>query len=138
MSWNKNTNFASRLDAIRDTLIEFGQEFTITELGKVRGMGLNDDNDRHYLIRKLECDKFVILEQMVKNIDCDINDNLISYKFGINDVPVDWKIEVIVDEDGQEIEDDDKNALGEKREKGEENVFDEDEEDDYNRDFLDY
>ena len=42
MSWNKNTFNTSKLGEVVRVLNEIGEHYTVTHLGQVRGMGLND------------------------------------------------------------------------------------------------
>ena len=101
MSWDKNTIRASEIDTTMKVLTELKVEHTIETIGKVRGYGLNDDyakTDIH-LIRKLTYKNFVVLEQMVRNTDCDLNDVIISEKFDKDKVPKKWDIEITIKND---------------------------------------
>lgn len=109
MSWDKNTIVLSNLDNVATTLEEIGIPYKITELGKLKGFGLNDDlygdKDKYYPIRKLEYTtvkglNVVIAERMIRTHDCDSDDTLISVKlpqstFDDNE----WKLEIYADED---------------------------------------
>lgn len=95
MSYNKNTIRRSEIDKTIELLKEFKTDFKLTTIGVVTGYGLNDDyakSDKHE-IRKLEYNDFVILEQMVRNKDCDMDDIIISIKFKKDKLPKKWKIE---------------------------------------------
>ena len=94
----------SSIDSIVDALYESGVQYKLTILGTVRGSGNNDILDKVYTARKLEYHDFVILEQLIKNIDCDADDYFVSVKFSKDKEPKNWKIEVIIDEDGNIIE----------------------------------
>ena len=103
MSWNKNTFNISEIDSIIKVLKEISIDFRCEEIGKVRGRGLNDDyycgtdEEKYYSLRKLYYNNFVVLEQMIRNSDCDIDDVITSFKFDKDKEPVNWKIEVIED-----------------------------------------
>ena len=94
----KNTINMSKLDSVKEILIDLEILFRCETIGKVRGMGMNDFyesiGDKYYDIRKLTCDKFVILEQMIRNDDINNNDILVSPKFLTGKVPNNWKLEL--------------------------------------------
>ena len=83
MSWKKNTLVASSIDNTISVLKELGISYTLTKLGEVSAMGLNDqyENRDIYEIRKLEYSKYVIIEQMVRHPDCDSDDVIYSKKY---------------------------------------------------------
>ncbi len=95
MSYNKNTVRVSEINKTIELLKEFKVKYKLTVLGKVEGYGLNDDykDDSTYEIRKLEYKDKVIIEQMVREEDCDSDDFITSKKFNKNKVPKKWKIE---------------------------------------------
>jgi len=95
MSWNKNTIRRSEIDKTIELLKEFKVKYKLTTLGKVPGYGLNDayEDISEYEIRKLEYNDFVILEQMIRDPDCDMDDVISSFKFEKSKAPKNWKIE---------------------------------------------
>lgn len=108
MSWNKNTIVRSSLDSVKFTLDKLDYPYELSVLATVRGRGLNDDvlfggadDDKTYEIRRLKCDKFVVLEQMLHTFDCDSDDYLSSQIF--NEEPKLWQPIVEYDEDGNKI-----------------------------------
>lgn len=102
MSWNKNTVVVSDIDSRVDMLKENGIPYTLTILGKVSGMGLNDAasqgilDSSSYLIRKLEYKDKLIVEQMQRQQDCDFDDHLVSIKFLKSEAPKEWKLEMYI------------------------------------------
>lgn len=99
MSWNKNTTSTSKIDAVTWVLDFLGIPYELDILGHVIGLGLNDDyeNNKTYPIRRLEIKNKVILEQMVRNNDCDTDDVIVSYIFDKEDEPEDWDLEIGLD-----------------------------------------
>lgn len=115
MSWNKNTIVCSDLEFRIAKLKEMNIPYKLVNLGKVSGIGLNDygesigDSFRKevkfvaeddlfpsvkYKLYRLEYNDKVVLEQMNRHEDCDINDHLVCREFNASDVPNDWKLEV--------------------------------------------
>jgi hypothetical protein len=110
MSWDKNTLNFSQIDAVMQVLRDLGESFVLHVLGEVLGNGLNDEvfngeNEegypalRMYQIRKLEYKNIVLLEQMQRHPDCDIDDIIMSFKFIKGQEPTDWKIEITLEDD---------------------------------------
>lgn len=101
MSWDKQTVDYSDIKIVLDTLNVIGVPYVLTELGKIRGNGLNDINEEgtetYYSLRKLEYANRVILDQMQRTHDCDSDDCIVSITFYKKDVPQDWKLEIYVD-----------------------------------------
>lgn len=63
-------------------------------LGRVRGQGLNDikqDVYKIYFIKRLDFNKQVFLERIIQNNDMELDDFIISKKFGIKQIPGNWK-----------------------------------------------
>jgi len=106
MSWNKNTLNNSKLDHIKIILDELSIPYKLTTLGKVMGIGLNDDirEDCDYPIRKLEVGNKVVLERMERNTDCDFDDYITSYIFDKEKVPKNWELERTFNNDTGEWE----------------------------------
>jgi hypothetical protein len=107
MSWDKNTLNLSEVDSVMNTLRDLGEPFVLHVLGEVQGNGLNDDawegegEDAHpvlkmYQIRKLEYKNVVLLEQMQRHPDCDVDDVILSFKFDKIEEPKEWKIEIML------------------------------------------
>lgn len=107
MSWDKNTLNFSEIDATINVLKDIGETFLLDVLGEVQGSGLNDEQwigegeDAHptmklYPIRKLIYKNTVMLEQMQRHPDCDIDDVILSFKFIIGQEPQDWQIEITI------------------------------------------
>jgi len=97
MSWNKNTVNRSSIDTIISTLKRLNESYTVTVLGRVKGFGLNDDEGKTYMIRKLEYQDTVVLEQMLRTSDCDMDDSIISVEFNKSKEPKDWSIEATIE-----------------------------------------
>lgn len=95
MSWNKNTINNSEIDKTIELLKEFKIKYTLKTIGKVPGYGLNDyyNDIKDYKIRQLEYNDFIIVEQMNRHPDCDMNDVILSFKFKKDKVPKKWEIE---------------------------------------------
>ena len=95
MSWNKNTLNISTLGSTIEILKDLDLPFNCEIIGKVQGMGLNDPDypDNYYNVRKLTYGNFVILEQMIRSVDCDLDDIFISSKFIKDKEPDNWQIE---------------------------------------------
>ena len=105
MSYNKNTINKSTVDATIKLLKELKIPYKVKILGQVMGLGLNDDiwgedikeeihcDHKYYDIRRLEYRDVVILEKMIRNKDCDIDDYIMSYEFKKGLEPKDWKVE---------------------------------------------
>ena len=103
MSWDKNTINCSHIDSIVRTLQQLDTLYSLTVEKEVRGMGLNDDIpstaapflvERFYPLRRLEYNRFVILERMERTTDCDTDDLICSYLFDFADEPADWQYEI--------------------------------------------
>lgn len=103
MGWNKNT-IRSNFDDMVNLMSELGHFVEITMLGKVMGMGLNDNEDTWYPIRKAVCMPpdsigIVLMEQMQRSLDCDCDDMIICHRFTTNTAPSAWDVEITLDED---------------------------------------
>jgi len=96
MSWNKNTINRSEINKTIELLKELNVKYVLKTLGKVPGYGLNDEinNTLKHEIRKLIYNDFIIMEQMIRGQDCDIDDSIFSFKFEKSKVPKKWKIEI--------------------------------------------
>ena len=103
MSWNKNTYVCSEIDTVIRMLKELDEPYTLTYLGDVRAMGLNDDYGpepkEFYSIRKLEYRDKIILERMERSCDCDMDDTLVSYTYNRGEEPAEWPLEIYTDEE---------------------------------------
>ena len=100
MSWDKNTINSSHIDAVVDTLKRADIPYEVKVLGQVRGMGLNDGFDyvNFHEVRRLQYRNTVILEQMRRSSDCDMDDYLESFTFDLDKEPKEWPLEYITDE----------------------------------------
>ncbi len=96
MSWNKNTDKSTKIDDTIEVLKENNILYTLDILGKVRAKGQNDYYNcvENYELRKLTYQNFVIMEQMIREDDCDVDDCIIAVKFGKDNVPENWELEV--------------------------------------------
>ena len=90
MSWNKNTINASHIDVVKSILDDLKINYALETKECVPGFGAND-NGKQYSLRKLSCQDFVILEQILQTLDCDCNDIITSHKFTKETEPKDWK-----------------------------------------------
>lgn len=105
MSWDKETINMSAVDGTISVLENLGTPYTLTILGKIKGREFNDDiskydeegnpnfETREYAMRQLEYKDVVLLEKIIRNSDCDIDDYIISYEFKKGYEPKDWEIE---------------------------------------------
>lgn len=104
MSWDKNIINTSAINNTISVLEKLGTPYTVTTLGKVRGRGLNDkiwmekNEDAYpictiYTLRKLEYKDVVLLEKIIRNSDCDVDDFILSFEFKKGHEPRDWEIE---------------------------------------------
>ena len=124
MSWDKNTWSCSQIDNTIKLLKEFNEPYKLTVLGKVKGLGLNDDFDtgfddngypkiKYYEIRKLEYKNTIILEQMHRTYDCDSDDTLLSIQFEKGKEPEKWPLEIYIDgENFVDIDENDDKYVG--------------------------
>ena len=99
MSWDKNTIRDTKIDNTIEVLKENNIPYTVEVLGTVEARGINDDYQgiKEHTIRKLTYQKFVILEQMVRSDDCDVNDIIETMKVNIEDTPKEWEIDVYLE-----------------------------------------
>jgi len=100
MSWDKNTLNFSTLDATIKVLKMFSKKYKLTVLGKVKGLGLNDDytaNDT-YTLRKLTFENKIVIEQMQRTYDCDSDDIIVSIEFDKKTFPKKVPLEIYTDE----------------------------------------
>ena len=102
MSWEKNTINLSELDSVVAMLKKDNRPHTMTVLGEVLGLGLNDDSRYNYKIRRLEYTTlsgqgYVVLEQMQRTSDCDSDDHLVSMEYKKDEEPKNWQLEVRTD-----------------------------------------
>ena len=93
MSWNKNTVTLSFVDATIKVLRDLGVPYSLSVIGKVKGIGLNDD-DKPYELQRLAYSQVVILERMERTTDCDTDDIITSTRFSLRDEPQDWNYEI--------------------------------------------
>ncbi len=107
MSWNKNTTTSTKIDDTIEILRENDIPYTLEILGKVEARGLNDTytGTKYYNIRKLSYQNFVIMERMIRQPDCDIDDVIIAEKFNKDNIPEDWEIETEIIESLDDITD---------------------------------
>ena len=92
MSWDKNTVDLSSLDSVVQTLDNLGKEYHLSIEAEVVGRGLNDfENTPPYKLRRLRYDKWVILEQITQDADCDVDDTISSRTFLLEEEPKDWQ-----------------------------------------------
>lgn len=92
----KKTVNLSKIDLLVRELKRKRKEHSLIVLDKVKGLGINDiDDNHHYLVRRLEFDNYVILEQFIQIKDTDIDDFLVSRVFMVNQEPRAWKARVI-------------------------------------------
>lgn len=98
MSYNKNTLISSEIGNTIKILDRLKVPYTLTDLGTVRGQGLNDDYEGidSYKIRKLEYGDYVIIEQMRRTNDCDTDDYIVSEEFLKNKAPKEWDLEITI------------------------------------------
>lgn len=98
MSWEKMTVNHSELEAVKRTLDKLKVKYKLTTLGTVTGYGINDYYGRQYAIRKLTFKNTIVLERMLRALDCDLDDIIVSYEFKKGKEPKKWKIEITIDE----------------------------------------
>ena len=100
MSWNKNTTTSTKIDDTIEVLRENDISYTLEILGEVQARGSNDSytGTEYYSIRKLSYKDYVIIEQMVRHPDCDIDDCIIVENFAKEHEPENWEIDVEIDE----------------------------------------
>lgn len=83
MSWDKNTVNCSKIDAMALILQAANLTYSLKEIGRVRGYGLNDFMDYEspgeiYPLRELVFENKRFVEQMRRCHDCDTDDTIIS------------------------------------------------------------
>ncbi len=99
MSWDKNTTRSTKIDntieVLKDLNKTFNIPYTLEILGKVNARGQNDHytGTEYYEIRKLSYGDYVILERMIRQPDCDIDDIITAEKFNKDNIPDNWEIE---------------------------------------------
>ena len=92
----KKTVNLSKIDIIVTELKRKRKEHSLVVLDKVKGRGINDiDDNNHYLVRRLEFDNYVILEQFIQIKDTDIDDFIVSRVFAVDQEPKSWKAKVV-------------------------------------------
>lgn len=87
MSWNKNTLYLSEVAAIVRTLQLLKEPYELS----VRGVGLNDADGMVYQLYRLAFRDVVVLEQMIRDPDCDGDDYVESEIFTKENEPSDWE-----------------------------------------------
>lgn len=100
MSWNKNTVKSTKIDDTIEVLRENNIFHTLEILGTAQGRGLNDSysGTHYYYLRKLSYQNFVIMERMVRDPDCDIDDVIKAEKFEKDNVPENWELETEIED----------------------------------------
>ena len=91
MSWDKNTINMSQIDNNIKMLDNLKIKYKLIKLGEVEGHGNNDtyweityeEEIKKYPIRKLEYGNKVIIEQMLRSKDCDMDDYLVSVEYDL-------------------------------------------------------
>uniref|UniRef100_A0A6M3K4N9 Uncharacterized protein n=1 Tax=viral metagenome TaxID=1070528 RepID=A0A6M3K4N9_9ZZZZ len=103
MSWDKNTISLSGLDAVIGTLLDLGIDHEVSIIAEFHGRGLNDDylDLSPHKLRRLEYGKWVILEKVEQDADCDTDDCILSCKFELDKEPKDWQPIVSTDKTGE-------------------------------------
>ena len=102
MSWNKNTISFSELDAAKRTLDSLKASYQVSTVKEVEGMGLNDYDNKPYLLRRLVYADTIILEKMIRHSDCDVDDIIVSQSFPSTQEPKDWIWEEFFEDEGIE------------------------------------
>jgi hypothetical protein len=99
MSYDKNTMIFSDITPLTRELIRRKENYYLSKLGTVRALGLNDyfkavdEIDLRILIYS----GGVVLEQMRRTSDCDLDDVIVSEVFNFNELPEKFALEKIVD-----------------------------------------
>ena len=98
--WRKQTQILSRVDAVVALLKERRVHHKLTLLNRVEGRGANDldaikERYRTYLIRKLEFGEIVILEQLIRTRDNELDDYIISKQFFGKYIPKNWHVKIV-------------------------------------------
>lgn len=99
MSYDKNTMIFSDITPLVRELIRRKENYHLATLGTVQAKGLNDyfkavdDIDLRILIYS----GGVVLEQMRRTSDCDLDDVIVSEVFNFNELPEKFALEKIVD-----------------------------------------
>ena len=91
MSWDKNTISVSWLDATKRVLDNLSIPYMLSSIGRFRGSGLNDDDDKMHELRRLQYKSKVILEYAELDADCDTDDVIHSEEFDRGSEPLDWQ-----------------------------------------------
>jgi len=103
MSWDKNTVNLSALDSVKQTLDNLEVEYSLSTEAEIMGIGLNDFEDTPpHKLRRLQYDKWVMLEQMTRDADCDVDDIISSHTFLLEEEPDNWQYIVKTDIFGNE------------------------------------
>ena len=88
---NKRTLVLSNVDSLVKDLKRRRKEYNLVLLDRVKGYGINDvDNYRHYLIRRLEYENWVVLERYIKFKDKQFDDFIIAKTFVKERTPKKW------------------------------------------------
>ena len=105
MSYEKNTINRSKIDNTIEILKNLKIPYKLTVLGSVIGLGVNDitfeediKNMLHkangcYNIRRLEYKDVVVLEKMIRNVESDMDDYIVSFEFKIGNESKEWELE---------------------------------------------
>lgn len=101
MSWDKQTINLSNLNGYIELLQNLEIPYSVEELGKVQGMGLNDIDD--YTLRKLIVKDLVFVEQMQRTTDCDSMDYITLLTFRKDQMSDNIPLEITYDDKGNII-----------------------------------
>jgi hypothetical protein len=98
--WRKQTIILSRVDAIVALLKQNRVPHKLTLLSRVEGRGADDlyvekERYRTYMVRKLEFQENIVLEQLVRTKDIELDDYIISKQFCKEYVPKNWHVKVV-------------------------------------------
>ena len=98
--WRKQTLILSRVDAIVGLLKQHNAPHKLSLLARLQGRGQEDldvakERYKTYLIRKLEFGYNVVLEQMIRTKDIELDDYIISKQFYKQHVPKSWHVKVV-------------------------------------------
>lgn len=98
MSYDKQTLNESGINTATVILDLYGIQYTKVPLGTVGLLGAYDEAET-YTLQMLVCDKFVMLERMIRTQDCDTDDVIVSKQFDPDKIPESWHLIKVLKDD---------------------------------------
>ena len=98
MSWDKNTINMSIISDLIVLLVALKMKYKVTEIQRLPGRGNNDGPEDSYILKKLEVNNMIYIDQMLRTSDCDTDDTIITHRFNKKSgVPKNFKAEIDIE-----------------------------------------